>query len=316
MNNTDLDFEGMQKHIKPLNMNGLEGRMLRMKASSNSSEKAKKREILLIYGHHPSLERMYGFAEVLSDYGNVTMPDLPGFGGMESLYKLDIEPSYDNLADYLAAFVKLRYKRKKFIIAGFSLGFVIATRMLQRYPELTRQVTMLVSIAGFSHKYDFTFSPARLRAYRLASSVVSKRLPAALFYNVALHPAVIRRMYAYGHNSKSKFKGVEGDERKLALDFEVRLWRMNDVRTHMSTASQMFKLDNCQVQVDIPVHHISIGTDQYFDSRTVEQHMRVIFTDFTEHHAEIDRHAPSIIARREDARPLFPDSIFPVIEAH
>ncbi len=316
MNNIDLDLAGMQKHIKPLNMNGLDGRMLRVKATKESTAKAKKREILLIYGHHSSLERMYGFAEVLQGYGNVSMPDLPGFGGMDSLHKLGIDPTLDHFADYMAAFIKMRYKRKKFIIAGFSFGFVIATRMLQRYPELTKQVTLIISIAGFSHKYDFSLSPGRQRMYRLTASVIRRRIPAALFYNVGLHPSVVRRVYKYGHNSKSKFKGLEGVEVRAALEFETKLWRINDVRTHMSTALQMLTLDNCKVQVDIPVHHISIGSDQYFDSRAVEQHMRVIFTDFTEHHAEIDKHAPSIIARREDARPLFPDSIFLIIEAH
>lgn len=316
MNSLDLDFAGMQKHIKPLNMNGLEGRMLRMPTNSESKTANKKKEILLVYGHHSSLERMYGFAEVLSDYGNVTMPDLPGFGGMDSLYKLDIDPTFDALADYLASFVKLRYKRKKFIIAGFSLGFVIVTRMLQRYPELAKQVTLLVSIAGFTHKYDFMFSQTRQRMYRLATSILGRKVPSTLFYNIGLHPSVIRKVYAQSYNAKSKFKGVDGTDRKAALDFEVILWRSNDVRTYMSTAKQMFELDNCSVQIPLDVHHINVDSDQYFDGRTVEQHMRVIFSDFHEHLSTIDKHAPSIIARREDARPLFPDSIFPLIEAH
>ena len=86
----------------------------------------------MLYGHHSSLERVYGLAEDMSQYGNVTIPDYPGFGGMDSFYKIGMKPTLDNLADYLATFVKLRYRGKKVTIVGMSLGFVIATRMLQR----------------------------------------------------------------------------------------------------------------------------------------------------------------------------------------
>src|SRR3954470_17459407 len=131
-------------YIVPLNINRLDGRMLRLPAKS--ARQAKNREILFVYGLHSSLERWWGLTQVLSRYGNVTMPDLPGFGGMDSFYKIGKKPTLDNMADYLAAFIKLRYKNKKLIIAGMSFGFVIATRLLQRYPELTKKVALLVSI--------------------------------------------------------------------------------------------------------------------------------------------------------------------------
>ena len=70
--------------IVPLNVNGMRGRMLHLPAPN----KNKTKEILLVYGHHASLERMYSFAQVINKYGIVTMPDLPGFGGMDSFYKI------------------------------------------------------------------------------------------------------------------------------------------------------------------------------------------------------------------------------------
>ena len=91
------------ENVVALNMNGLRGRMLSLPAKKN-----KKREIMLVYGHHSSLERMYGLAEVLNDYGSVTLPDLPGFGGMDSFYKIHEKPDMDTMADYLATFVKMR----------------------------------------------------------------------------------------------------------------------------------------------------------------------------------------------------------------
>src|SRR5262245_38040269 len=129
----------MSDHIRPLEMNGLKGRMLFMPAPKN-----KKRNILLVYGHHSSIERMYGVAEDMNQYGEVIMPDLPGNGGMDSYYKIGIKPTLDTMADYLAAFIKLRYKNKRVTICGMSLGFVITTRMLQKYPDLTKKVDLLI----------------------------------------------------------------------------------------------------------------------------------------------------------------------------
>src|SRR5947209_2583125 len=94
--------------IMPLNMNGLEGRMLVLPPKN----KKLKREILFIYGQHSTLERWWGLAETLSAVGRLTMPDLPGMGGMDSLYKIGRPANLDNLADYLASFIKLRFNRK------------------------------------------------------------------------------------------------------------------------------------------------------------------------------------------------------------
>lgn len=115
------------EYIEPLNMNGLQGRVLHMPAP-----KGRDKEILFVYGHHSSLERWFGLMQNLNRYAAVTMPDLPGFGGMDSFYKLGETATIDNLADYLASFIKMRYKRRKVIIVGMSFGFVVATRMLQR----------------------------------------------------------------------------------------------------------------------------------------------------------------------------------------
>lgn len=138
----------------------------------------KKREILIIYGLHASLERMIGMAEDLNQYGGVTLPDLPGLGGMDSFYKIGEKPSLDNMADYLATFVKMRYRRKKVTIVGMSFGFVIVTRMLQKYPELRSKVNTVVSVVGFVHKDDFHFSRKKYLFFRYGASFFSNRLPA------------------------------------------------------------------------------------------------------------------------------------------
>lgn len=294
--------------IVPLEMNGLQGRMLRLPAPKN-----KTREILFIYGHHSSLERWWGVVQDLNQYGAVTMPDLPGFGGMESMYKIGEKPDIDTLADYLAAFIKLRYKRRRVTIAGLSFGFVVVTRMLQRYPDIAKRVDVLISVVGFAHHEDFIFSRSRMFCYRAAARFVSYRLPAIFFRNVLLHPLVLRSVYAKTHNARDKFKSVRRDHFKNVMDFEVHLWHANDVRTHMLTTAEFLRLDNCRWRVDLPVHHVSVKADRYFDNHTVEQHLRVIFSDFTEYRSRMDGHAPSVVADTKTAAPLIPKKLRTVL---
>ena len=153
-----------EEYIAPLSINRLSGRVLQI------PNKKKKRQIMLVYGHHSSIERYYGFAEDLSQYGSVTMPDLPGFGGMDSLYKIGEEATIDTLADYLAAVIKLKYKKERFSLAGFSIGFAIVTRMLQKYPDIAKQVELLISVAGFTHNEDFKFSSGTHAFYKYAAN--------------------------------------------------------------------------------------------------------------------------------------------------
>jgi pimeloyl-ACP methyl ester carboxylesterase len=290
-------------YIVPLNINGLQGRMLHVPAEQHG-----KREMLFVYGHHSSLERWWGLVEVFNKYGSVTMPDLPGFGGMDSFYKVGRKPTIDAMADYLAAFIKWRYKRKKkFTVVGMSLGFVVATRMLQRYPELVGKVDMLVSLVGFAHRDDFVFTKPRYWAYRTFATVLSYKLPAVLFRYTALNSRVLRMFYAKTHNAKKKFEAaVTREDFDRLMDVEVELWHSNDVRTQMLTGKEFLTLDNCTVRVDLPVWHVHTVNDHLLDHTVVEQHMRVIFSDFYAVETKIMSHAPSVIADAEMAAPLVP----------
>lgn len=295
----------MTQHIHPLYMNGLQGRMLRLPARNK-----KKREILLIYGHHASIERMFGIAEDLSKYGNITLPDLPGFGGMESFYKIGEKPTLDNLADYLAAFVKMRYKRKRLTIMGMSFGFLIATRMLQRYPELSKKIDLVVSVVGFVHHEDFKFKKRTFLFFRYGSSFFSRQLPAAFARHIILRKTCIKAAYAIVADKHSKLKDADKDEQKKRIDFEVKLWHCNDVRTYMDTSITMLKANLCDgKRVNLPVYHVEVENDRYFDNRIVEQHMGVIYEDVHIIKSKMPGHAPTVIADAKEAAQFVPKKI-------
>ena len=289
--------------IQPLHINGMSGRMLVAPPTGPSDQ-----EILVLYGHHSSLERWWGLIQNLQEMGRVTMPDFPGFGGMDSFYGIDEKATLDRFADYMAAFVKMRYKRKKVSIVGISFGFIVATRMLQRYPELTKKVDMLVSAVGFTHYDEFRFTPSRMRMYRFMSGLITNPLTAYAFRKAALNKYMLRAAYARTHNAKHKFKQANGDKQLFdaMMDMEIGLWQTNDVRTHFATTKEILHVDNVSIKIDLPVWHIFTPHDNYFDNEIVEQHMKIVFADYIPAPITSVAHAPSVIASKEEAAILIP----------
>ena len=296
---------GPQDYIVPLDINGLEGRML----VAPSNKKRKQQDILLIYGHHAMLERWWSLVQNLQDYGNVTMPDLPGFGGMDSFEKIDKTPDIDAYADYLAAFIKLRFRRKRITLIGISFGFLVITRMLQKYPELVKKVDLLVSLVGFMHKDDFVYSPMQRRIFRKATRLFATKPVAFFIRHVAFNKPVLDFLYRNLPNSKRRMIEVTPEEFESAIDFEIKIWRANDVRTHWLTTTEFLNIDNCQKQINLPVIHVVSAQDHYFKNEIVKQHMLVVFKRYTRFQARSKAHTPSILADKKAAGVLLPTGL-------
>lgn len=301
---TDRILPNPADYIVPLNINKLEGRMLYL-----PPPKGKNRDILLIFGHHGMIERWWSLAENLGDYGSVTMPDLPGFGGMDSFYKIKRKPDIDAYADYLAAFIKLRFKNKRITLVGVSYGFVVITRMLQRYPELTKKVDLLISLVGFMHRDDFVYS----RTERFFMKYICKFLatrPICLFQKAfIINRPVIGVVYNISPNSRGRKDRMPREEHLATVDFEANLWMHNDLRTHWLTSSEFIDVDNCQVKVDLPVVHIIPRIDNYFNHDVIKQHMLMVFTDFKSYISNNKTHTPSIIADKKGTSVMLPPGL-------
>jgi len=282
-------------------MNGLSGRMLRAPSTTK-----RQREILLIYGHHAMLERWWGLVENLRAYGPVTMPDMPGFGGMESFAKIGIKPDIDAFADYLAAFIKLRYKQKRVTVYAISFGFVVTTRMLQRYPELAKKIDLLIGAVGFMHRDEIDFKPATQYFFSVLARFFATRPIAFFIRYAALNKPVIKLLTNTLPNSKHRFIEVDAIEFDSSLDFEVLLWQANDVRTHWLTTSEFLRLDNCRYPVKSPVVHIISAGDHYINNIKVEQHMRQIFSSYKQFSAASKAHVPSVIADKKAMAVMVP----------
>jgi pimeloyl-ACP methyl ester carboxylesterase len=290
--------------IEPLNVNGLSGRMLHAPATKKAD-----REILLVYGHHALLERWWGLVENLREYGSVTMPDLPGFGGMDSFYKIGRKPTIDEYADYLAAIVKMRYRRRKVTVIGISFGFAVVTRMLQRYPELTKKVDLVVSIVGFIHKTDFLFTPRQRSGYSSLARFFALPPISWLIRYCFLNALIIRNLYVRLPAGKRRFLEMDPADFDTMMDFEVKLWQANDVRTHWRTTGEFLHIDNCSKQINLPVWHVASKGDHYFDNHIVEQHMQVVYNDYHQGIMDSKAHTPSVLGDKKELSIMVPPGL-------
>jgi pimeloyl-ACP methyl ester carboxylesterase len=300
----------MEQFISPLTVNGLHGRVMHLPAPADTAK-----EVLFVYGHHSSLERWQGIMQLLNQRCAVTMADLPGFGGMDSLYRLGKPANLDNLADYLAAFITQQYgTTEKITIVGMSLGFVIVTRMLQRHPALVKQVDMLVSLFGFAHKNDFILPPNRRNFFLWGSRVFAMPVLANVYRTLFLNRFVLSRAYHKTPNAREKFKNATPEQQRDNMEFEIKLWQNSDLRTYMKTGSEFLTLDNTHTKIDLPVYHIAVAADRYFNNESVETHFRQIFRDY---HllAELKNanHAPTFISNATQAALFIPPALLDAI---
>lgn len=292
------------ENILPLYMNGLAGRMLRLPPPRN-----KKREILIVPGVHTSIERLAGLGEYLNRFGGITLPDLPGHGGMEPFYKIGEKPTIDNYADYLAAFIKLRYRHRRVTIIAISFAFPIVTRMLQKYPQLAKKVDLLISLSGFVSKDDFRWRRRNLFLLKFLASTASNRLVSAIIKAVFLRGPIIRFIYRMVEARHPKFRDLKPEERRERINFEIRLWKINDFRTYVESGAAMTSLKLLRRHVDLSVHHIAVNEDHYFNNVLVEQHMREIFKDFVLYKTKMKAHMPTVIASADEFEVYLPPKI-------
>jgi pimeloyl-ACP methyl ester carboxylesterase len=213
----------------------------------------------------------------------------------------------------LAAFIKLRYKRKRVTVYAISYGFVVVTRMLQRYPELAKKVDVLVSVVGFMHSDDFHQPPRTRFVFRLTSRFFATRPVALLIRYIALNRPAIKFLTKTLPNSKHRMIEITPEEFETTMDFEVKLWQANDVRTHWLTTSHFFSLDNTNQRVDLPVIHVVSKNDHYFNNIAVEQHMRMVFSDYKKFVAKSKAHTPHITADKKAVAVMIPPGLRKVL---
>lgn len=295
--------------ILPLELGGLSGRLLKLEPRTDTDV-----NLLLVYGVHASLERMYSTAQFHSSYGQVWMPDMPGFGGMDSFYKVGLKPSIESYADYLYTVVKAyKLDKKKLRIFAMSFGFLLATRMLQKHPELSDNIEFVISFVGFGRTADFSldiFNKFYTKPFlRLASTKTGGALISIFIFNrVSLR--ILFKLFKYlNHNPKYRHETPE--EETGAVEMELDLWTINDARTRFYTYQVLsdFDLTKGTKKIHLPLHDLTTPTDQYLDNQSVSKTLSKLYKDYKSYTVKLELHAPSVIGDEETVSKIYPDEI-------
>jgi len=289
-------------YIHPLKYKTLVGRQAII------GKKNVKLNIVYIYGTHSSLERSWGIIQALSDYGNLYAPDMPGFGGMDSLYKIKQVASIDNLADFIIDYLEHQFDGQKYCLIGLSFGFVVITRALQKKPQLKNNVLSLVSLSGFSKYDEFKFSRIRHFGYLQGSRFFDHYLLSRFFEKIVLSNFVLSNFYLRTYNAKNKLIGSVMDYEKQ-VKFEVNLWHQNDVRTWLHTTREFLKLDNTKKKIDLNLLHVTAKNDNFFDYQKVINNFKLIFKQVDYDLVDFNSHSVSILANKSEAQTLIPKKL-------
>ncbi len=296
-----------KNYISNISIGGLDGRMLTLPSQSKL-----KKEILLLYGMHSSLERMYSNAQFHSRYGNVIMPDMPGFGGMDSFYKINREPDLDSYADYLYTFIRTyKLEKKKIRIVAMSFGFLAMTRLLQRHPELTENIEFVISFVGFGRTSDFEYPIKDRTGTKLSIKFGSTKIGSQLIKILIFNKLSLRLMFAAFRFTNPKYKHENSTERKEATSMELDLWTKNDARTRFYTYGVLadFDLTKKQKKIGLIEYNLTTEEDQYFNAKRVKKTLKKLYATNHEHKANMPLHAPTIIGTEDDVAKIYPASV-------
>ncbi len=297
------------KEISSLNVGGLKGRLLKLDSRGKHNT-----DILLIYGIHSSIERMYTTAKFHSGYGRVWMPDLPGFGGMDSFYTVGRKPNIDDYADYLYSCIKaLKLDSKRIRIVSMSFGFLAVTRMLQKHPELTDNIEFVVSFVGFGKTADFSYSTLTRPSSKIFLKFGSTKIGSEFIRLVLFNKISLRAMFTAFRFVKPnpKYKHETAKARSAATEMELDLWSNNDARTKFYTYKVLsnFDLVKGQKPIDLSLYDITTPTDQYFNNSSVSATLSKLYKKSSTYTANLKLHAPSVIGNEEEVANIYPEAI-------
>lgn len=251
------------KQTKPttLRINRLRGRMLNLPAPRGKASN----EILLVYGAHASIESVNAFAKLLNRFGSVSVPDLPGIGGMTSFYTINEQPTVDNFASYIASFIEFRYHRKRNIsIVCIGEGTLFVTRMLQNHQKAASKIKSVTAIGGILHKNDIP---------NINSNRIIKRITYRFLLTGPVAWCIERFRFKWLIKATHSLKGQPQQIR----DLDAQLWQVCDMRTHVYIKSQLLKVDLCQQKVDKNLRIIWANMPPKIDLKALEQHALIVY---------------------------------------
>ena len=293
--------------VHPLTVNRLRGRVMK----HPSRKTGKGRTIVFVYGIHGSLERFYGVIHFLARFGTVTAPDLPGFGGMDSYYKIGLKPSLDRFADYLADFIERDLPEGKITLVGLSYGFVVLTRLLERHPQLVPRVDMTISLMGMVEGSDMAMSRASRITAETVMLLARAPITSSVFGYIVSREWMLQLMYP---NSHPKMKALPPGTRNDFIQFESYLWRCNDLKTWGTCLHELLNLHRPKERIPVTIHNISTKHDHWLNVPRAEAHMNEVFAKVISYSSSVSNHGGVAYEDESEAYDMIPPDMAGLLE--
>ena len=277
--------------IKPYEYKGLHGRYVHLPAKSPAA----KRTFIILYGHHATLERIIPIAETLSEYGDVYMPDNPGFGGMDSSYKIGQKANLEFFAGHLKYFIDNYVEPSRLIsIMGISFGFQIAVDFVHRYPEYEQRIENLVSFAGFVSPRNIGMSPGKRILFKYLLGKTGKSKLGAAVMGLAINDFTITKIYQLTWKQNVRFDSIPPSAVDEYIAGQVMLWKSSDHRTHAQTGFDFFGANELSTYRfnDLSLIHVGIPRDHFINDAAVRKDMKLMFKKVLLLELDIPSHAP------------------------
>ncbi|MEI7758781.1 MAG: hypothetical protein WCJ05_01190 [bacterium] len=253
------------KYKSPLLINGLKGNIYMARSTKNQN-------ILYLGNIVSGIEINWQLINYLRSYGSVTAVDIPGIGGMDNFSVIGKKPTIDNYVDYLVSLIKLRYKNKKFIIVADGFGFVIATKLLIKYPKYSPNVKMIVAINGALSKNCFNESIPTVKYLRFLRFL---SLNETLFKKSGFqHRLLNTNPFVDVNFDDSSFNLYSADKKYLDS-----LIVKGDRITHISILNQLRNLDIKGKIENIPVWNIQTINNS-LNKKVTEDAIKEIYTKY------------------------------------
>lgn len=270
-----------------------------------------KRTFVLVYGQHATIERLMPIIDSLRVFGDVYLPDNPGFGGMEPAYKIKRYPDLPFYAEHLNHFIdNYVAPDRQLTLFGISYGFQMLTQLLHDYPDLSTRVENLISFVGFASHHDFHMAKRiSIPLMYMLTNSGRTRLGAAM-YDRILNERLIVAVYSLTKPIQAKFKTLPKDEARRYAKEQAWLWLVNDNRTHGVTAWDFFKRNDLTgYRLDVDTLHVGVPNDHLINNKRIVHELADMFTRFTAYELNLDNHAPLDVDTPEKVMELMPTKL-------
>lgn len=292
---------------KAYTYHGLMGRYAHWPAKAKNA----KRTFVIVYGQHSILERIQPIAETLTSLGDVYVVDNPGFGGMDSAFRINLYPDLELYAGHLEHFISEYIPAgRQLTLLGISYGFQMTTELLLNYPKIKNRVETTVSFVGFVHPDNFETSFLyKFILLDILANIGRTRL-GAIFLKLIIRKWTVILIYNLTKSIQTQFKSLSGEEARQYARTQALLWTINDHRTHAVTGWDLFKKnDLTRYRLDVPAVHIGVPKDHIFNNNRVTVELKAMFENIKFIKLHLDNHAPLDLDATDKITAIMPEEL-------